>query len=56
MIKPIPKFQKCIKCGKNFLAKPKSDALSPLDFICRDCKGEKSGILSSLFEIFKPKH
>ncbi|HEB9992855.1 TPA: hypothetical protein RZL97_000172 [Campylobacter jejuni] len=41
---------------KFFLAKPKSDALNTLDFICSDCKGEKSGFLSSLFEIFKPKH
>ncbi len=40
MIKPIPNF-KMYKMWQKFLAKPKSDALNTLDFICSDCKGEK---------------
>ncbi|CAM3467898.1 hypothetical protein CAUP111243_05420 [Campylobacter upsaliensis] len=56
MIKPRPSFQKCLKCGEKFLARPKSDALNPLDFICSRCKGERSGLLEFLSRIFKFKN
>lgn len=55
MIKPLPSLKKCLKCGKIFLYMPKSDCLSPVDWICNQCKNPK-GAKKGLFEkIFNPK-
>ncbi|RTK00221.1 hypothetical protein C3H36_03600 [Campylobacter jejuni] len=59
MLKPFPSFKKCIKCGKSFLAKPKSDALNALDFICFVCKYKEynlSYLLRNLTRNFKIKN
>ena len=54
MIKPIPSFKKCPRCGKLFLCAPKSDCISPANFICSRCrkpKGENKGLFEKISEI-----